>query len=1189
MSEPSSDIARHQRLREILLDAAAVEGAERERRLAEACGEDEALRQEAEELLAGVGISTHDLLPPTPAEAPPDYTTIGPYRIEERLGAGAMGTVYAARAPGTGKRVALKVLHPHLVATETRRRFLREAEVGARVTHRNVVRTLDSGTDRIGGREVDYLVMEHVEGRTLGALLDAWGTIPEALLREIASQAADGLAAIHAEGIVHRDLKPENLMLTNDHRLRIMDLGIAREALAETRLTATGHFVGSLLYAAPEQLEGGEIGAPADLYALGLVLYELAAGANPFHRSSAGAVLRTRLAAAPPPIAQALTGFSPFFSAVIEALMQREPGARFVSAAALRKVLEAGEAGAWWRERQAPSKPELVERHDTRFHGRENELVRLDEAWARALGGEAMIVQVFGEAGLGKTRLFSEFVTRRKGQDLEVLVSSAAGGLRSALARRMAQPGGEAVLQEALAEHTHWLPVFSAWLRREIPPRTSAPLDEATRVALVVRVLERLTRERPLVLVVDDLEHSQADEVRFLIGVLRAARRMALLALVGASSRIEDLASQFARLGHVERIDLARLDTEASIALIVDVVGEGEARAAEAAHVAELGGGIPLFVLQLARVVAAGGDLDDVPESLGEQVRQRLKQLDRDDAEILDLAAVAGLVFDADPIARVREWSRLRILSALGRLERVHGLVRSEGARFRFDHPLVREVIYQGLPPALRGEIHRLLADALVPDWDGDPDSLDPEALLDVVHHRLRSSDPACAKPLVERAVERLRDTARVHAMRDLLERALVLPDLDPALHMRWQLSLGSHLRHLGDPVAARAAIEQAIREADDMGAREIRIDARLHLGSVLLGISRHDEALALFREARDLVDESVAPRYEGQVQGWIGQAEWLSGRYDEAERCQREVIRFATEQNHTGLLSRGLANLSVLMHETGRVAEAAPLAERAIEIQRKSGDLRNEASTCSNLGNVYFDSGRLLDAKTRYEDSLSRARALAWRAGEAVALLNLAHVHQRLGETARAESTFKSALSICRFAGLRREEGYVLNGLGGLEIARGDGGSATRHLEAAAAIREELDDQRGLADTKHHLGMAAELERDAERAVGHLDDAYALAVEVNAADTEALSVVRRAAITGEGGDEAAARYDELEEKLRYVQRLECGFLLWRATGDRARLEAAKAMLEEERAHLPEAHRASFVDGVRLHAAIMSA
>ena len=158
---------------------------------------------------------------------------LGGYSIQSELGSGGMGKVYLAHdreprlpavAPQERRRVALKILHPHLLdSPEAVERFKREAEVGQRVQHGNVVRTLDVGSAVAEGVTHHYLVMEYVEGQTLRGLLAELGRVPEELCRHIGREVAKGLEAIHAAGAVHRDLKPENVLITEDHIVKVMD------------------------------------------------------------------------------------------------------------------------------------------------------------------------------------------------------------------------------------------------------------------------------------------------------------------------------------------------------------------------------------------------------------------------------------------------------------------------------------------------------------------------------------------------------------------------------------------------------------------------------------------------------------------------------------------------------------------------------------------------------------------------------------------------------------------------------------------------------------------------------------------------------------------------------------------------------------------------------------------------------
>jgi len=277
---------------------------------------------------------------------------LGPYDLIRELGTGAMGSVYLAEDRDEARRVALKVLHPHLVRHPGFfRRFQREAMAGQRVEHRNVVRTLDYGFHVVEGRPYCVLVMEYVRGCTLRALLGKLVALSERLVREIGRQVAAGLTAIHEARIVHRDLKPENVLIADDKRVRIMDLGVARYTKRRAARRRVGHFTGSLLYAAPEQLRGGHVGPAADLYAMGVMLYELASGVNPFRHDEPDAVIDAHLETEPERLDRRGLVVSPFLSEVVAVLLAKRPDDRFPDAMTLRDVLRAGERSPWWRAR----------------------------------------------------------------------------------------------------------------------------------------------------------------------------------------------------------------------------------------------------------------------------------------------------------------------------------------------------------------------------------------------------------------------------------------------------------------------------------------------------------------------------------------------------------------------------------------------------------------------------------------------------------------------------------------------------------------------------------------------------------------------------------------------------------------------------------------------------------------------
>jgi eukaryotic-like serine/threonine-protein kinase len=207
----------------------------------------------------------------------------GRYRVEAELGRGAMGVVYRGVDPALERPVAIKVIRAGEAVTaatiqELEARFLREAKVAARINHPGVVTVYDAG------REGDslYLVMELVDGKPLGSIMRQ-GQFPDPIRAlDIVAQAADALGAAHALGVIHRDVKPANLMVTSDGRIKVSDFGVAKSLGEDTGLTRTGTVVGSPAYMSPEQIRGEKVDGRADLFSLGVILYELLLHRKPF-------------------------------------------------------------------------------------------------------------------------------------------------------------------------------------------------------------------------------------------------------------------------------------------------------------------------------------------------------------------------------------------------------------------------------------------------------------------------------------------------------------------------------------------------------------------------------------------------------------------------------------------------------------------------------------------------------------------------------------------------------------------------------------------------------------------------------------------------------------------------------------------------------------------------------------------
>ena len=261
--------------------------------------------------------------------------TIGDYQIIDVLGAGGMGQVYKVRNLISDRVEAIKVLLPNLEADpELGDRFMREIKVQASLDHPNIAKLYTA----LRAENQLLMVMEFVEGYSLESLLHS-GPIPLANGVHYICQVLSALSYAHSRGIVHRDIKPANMMLTSDGVVKLMDFGIARVAEADRKLTQTGRTVGSLYYMSPEQIQGGTVDARADLYSVGVSLYELVTGRRPFQGDSDYSIMAAHLAASPVPPIQIDPSLPAAVNEIILMSIAKDAAQRFQSAEAFGNAL----------------------------------------------------------------------------------------------------------------------------------------------------------------------------------------------------------------------------------------------------------------------------------------------------------------------------------------------------------------------------------------------------------------------------------------------------------------------------------------------------------------------------------------------------------------------------------------------------------------------------------------------------------------------------------------------------------------------------------------------------------------------------------------------------------------------------------------------------------------------------------
>jgi serine/threonine-protein kinase len=259
----------------------------------------------------------------------------GRYRVVSRVGSGGMAEVYCAEDTQLGRRVAVKLLHERFAQdAEFVERFRREASSAASLSHANIVSVYDRG--EWGGTY--YIAMEFLDGRSLDSIVREDAPLPPERAIELTEQVLRAARFAHRRDVVHRDLKPHNVIIDDEGRVKVTDFGIARAGASE--ITQTGSIMGTARYLSPEQAQGQAVGARSDLYAVGIMLYELLTGTVPFEGESVVAIALRHLSEPPRPPSTIVPSISPNLDAIVMRALEKDPERRFADADEFLSALE---------------------------------------------------------------------------------------------------------------------------------------------------------------------------------------------------------------------------------------------------------------------------------------------------------------------------------------------------------------------------------------------------------------------------------------------------------------------------------------------------------------------------------------------------------------------------------------------------------------------------------------------------------------------------------------------------------------------------------------------------------------------------------------------------------------------------------------------------------------------------------
>jgi len=1061
-------------------------------------------------------------------------TLLNRYHLEAELGKGGMGTVYRAHDTLLDRDVAIKVLTDPSLRSTGRTRLIREARAVARLNHPNIISIYDvaeAGAGKAGGESaggdnplsaggMPFIVMELAQGETLDRRRP--GSLAETLA--IARQICAALDHAHEHGILHRDLKPENVVIAPDGTAKLMDFGLARHLSSND---VEPELIGTVLYLAPEQVRGQVIDARADLYALGVLLYEALTGRPPYMGNDPVDVIAQHLSAQPTPPRELRPDMPPALEAIILRLLAKDPDERFASAREVKAALAVIPIDG--RPLTAP--PHNLPAEVTSFIGREKEIAEV----RRLLAGTRLFT-LTGSGGTGKSRLALRLAVETQGDfpdgvwlvdmaplsDSSLVPQSVAGtlGVRdepgAPLTRRIADALHHKNLLLILDNCEHLIEAVADMaevLLHACPdvnlmvtsrealgisgetayrvPSLSLPPDgaQAPRQAQVaakyeaVRLfVDRATTVRPDFVLTDANTQAVVQICRRLDGLPLAlelaAARVRALDVEQIAARLDD---RFRLLTGGSRTALPRQQTlRALIDWSWDLLSAEEKLLFRRLSVF-VGGS----TLAAAEFVCGSIDAWD-PSSLSQTpTLDVLELLTRLVDKSLVVVEEHGGATRYRMLETIRQYAREKLLEA-GEAE-VKGV---RGRQLQFFLELA-----ESAEPALR-----------------DADQLTWLARLDVEHDNLRAGlkwAGAAASPV--RSIETVLRLAGALARfwylhgywsegRAWLRQALaeLLPEMAPdglrRARARALAGLGWLMDENGDDIPL---YEESLTLYRGLGDRWGMAFALRGLGAGLLNRGEPEQSLVHLNEALDLYRALSDPWGIAIAQYNLG---WLMVYQDNVagatETWGESLAAFRQTGDRWGI-AVALGALSYLARRRGDYPRAVALSEESLGYFREVGDKAGIATSLSRLGNVAFRRGDYRQAISLIEEGIPLKRELGEQAGLSndFALLGLIAAYQ--GDYDRATAWLEQSLALAREVGDNSMVAYDLAYLAHTHYYAGDLDQAADLWQKSLDEQRKNNDRQGIGYALNGLGLVALRREDLEAAQTRLEESLRLYKEV--------------------------------------------------------------------------------------------
>ncbi len=1042
------------------------------------------------------------------------------YQLQQQIGAGAMGMIFRAYDRLTSDTVALKrvIVGSSTYNTEELRfALLREFRTLASLRHPHIISVLDYGFDSL---RQPFYTMPMID-QALDVVSFARDADFDVKLRVI-SQLLQALAYLHRRGVLHRDLKPMNVLVDEEGTLRVVDFGLAVITESSSKslddLTA-----GTLAYMAPELYKGERLSPQADLYAVGVIAYEIFAGRHPFNVRMVGALINDVMHKTPD-----LSLLPDAIRPLMYTLLAKTRGERMALGSALM-VRE-----AFYHAFGLPVPRETLAVRESylqaaAFVGREEEMRQLTVALNDAMEGKGSAWLIGGESGVGKSRVVNELRTLALvngalvAETQSITETSSPFRLWASILRRLCLSVEPSFFTDfAVAVMRAVVPDIDKLIgggMGELPPIVpTAPTSEddnelPSRLLSVMTELFRRQRTngapQPVVVIFEDLHWASRDSVTLLSAICRVVDDLPVM--IVATYRDDETPELAARMTTMRHMRLPRLSKHGIAELSESILGAA-GRAPKMVDMLERETeGNAFFLVEVIRALAEeAGDISnvgisDLPErvftgGVQKMVERRLSLIPAQMGDLLQLAAVIGRQIDLpllraiEPNADVDAW--VAVCSEANVIDIYEG-------EWRFAHDKLREGVLGSIAADRRAELHGRAAAALERLREVDVDeraALDNAALL--AYHYQIAGDKEKERHYLAMACDEAGRRGAYRQARMFGERAMELANAAGSVSVLWlenlNAALGRVYAGIGEYAIARGYFDRQLthaRERDNLEGIASALGSiasiAWHMGGYQESWQYANDSAALFRALNNSAGVAWAVDTLSSVARWMGD-------YDLSRRYAEEALALHMQNGNPYGVSEAHHSLGVVAQMMGDNDRASAHFHESLRLMREIGTTpRSLHQLLNSLATVERTKGNYAEARRYYEESLTIARENDNQRMEANIQANLGKIALFEHQYAEARRRVEASLAIAQAIHYKRTVvfGNELSGTLALELGMID--DAERHYQEALTIALEIGERHVIAMLIKCLGDAAAARGDLSAAWGKYRDALGMLNEI--------------------------------------------------------------------------------------------